>query len=117
MSGLPEANTVVLTILAVTTLINTLMANSRGKKAEAAVVEVKDTLAISGQATERRLDDIHKLVNSEYAISLRVGAAALERIAAITKDPHDIQQARAARQMSKDHDAKQSSIDKEKENK
>ena len=109
-----EANTVVLTILALVTFVNTMMAQRRGKKAEVAADEVKETLAVSGEATIKKLDDIHKLVNSEYAIALRVGAAALERIAASSMDPKDLQEAQAARKLSIDHDQKQAALDRAK---
>ena len=62
-------------------------------------------------AIDKKLDTIHKFVNSEYGIALRLGASALERLAAITKSPDDAKQAKLARLMADDHDRKQKEID------
>lgn len=102
-----EANTIALLSLAVLQLVNGILAQIRGKHAEKATEEVKATLADNNSVQVGRLDSIHKLVNSEYATALRTGAAALERIAAITKDSGDIEQAKTARKLSNDHDQKQ----------
>lgn len=118
--------------VAVLTVVNVVTAKitaDRAAHSAQAVQEVKITLATSVEdAADRaneiklrlernnslqysKLDDIHKLVNNSYAVSLRIGAAALERVAAITKNPDDISQAKIARQLSTDHDRKQLKVD------
>lgn len=94
-------------------------AASRAKKVETAALEVKQTLENNTEKadtavrhTGAKLDIIHMLVNSEYAIALRVGADALERIASMTRDPIDIGKARIARRLSDEHDRKQELLDK-----
>lgn len=86
-------------------------AETATKEAKEAAIVAKNTLALTTATQSKQLSDIHKLVNSEYAVSLRVGATALERVAAITKDPEDLAQAKIARQMSVDHDRKQRVLD------
>jgi len=100
-------------VLTVVQLLASIRSKKRGEEAKAAVQEVKITLAETGAQTNKKLDAIHTLVNSEYGIALRAGATALEKIAAMTKTADDIESAKVARQMADDHDRKQRDLDLE----
>jgi hypothetical protein len=56
-----------------------------------------------GKISNEKLDKIHGIVNSSHSAALGVGATALERVAAITKDPKDVELAKAARALSNDN--------------
>ena len=54
-----------------------------------------------------KMNAIHKAVNSQYGISLEIGAVALERVAIITHDPIDEERARGARRLADEHERQQ----------
>src|SRR5271157_2424231 len=57
--------------------------------------------------TQAIAESTHILVNSSMSEQLRIGAAALRRIADITQDSHDVDVAVAAEKKSRDHEKKQ----------
>lgn len=58
-----------------------------------------------------KMNEIHKAVNSQYGISLEIGAVALERVAAITHDPIDAERARGARRLADEHERTQKNVE------
>jgi len=52
------------------------------------------------EANGAQLDKIHSVVNGRYGEALAIGANALEKLAALTKDPADIAAAQHARGMA-----------------
>lgn len=58
--------------------------------------------------------EIHVLVNSERGVALKVGALALARVAALTKDPQDLLAARAAMVLYNTHKDQQNTVDESK---
>jgi hypothetical protein len=73
--------------------------------------EVKETLVATHQTTEKKIDAIHTLVNSEHSVSLRLAANFAARIAKLTHDAGDIQAAEDTKRAADEHDQKQHSID------
>jgi hypothetical protein len=107
MTDAPSANTILLTILAIATGFKSWVDYRAQRRAATAAEHVREKLQVDGDAQSLKLDQIHQLVNSEYGIALRIGAAALERIAVMSGLPEDAATAKAARKMSLEHDQKQ----------
>lgn len=72
-------------------------------KAVAAAVTVQEKTHV----TEKKIDAIHTLVNSEHSVSLRLAANYADRIANLTHDAGDIQAAEDAKMAADEHDRKQ----------
>jgi hypothetical protein len=115
MSDAPSANTILLTILAIATGFKSWVDYRAQRKAAVATEHVREKLQVDGDAQSLKLDQIHQLVNSEYGIALRIGAAALERIAVMSGLEGDSIVAKAARKMSMEHDQKQIAANKKEE--
>ena len=84
---------------------------SNAETAAAEREEVKKTLADNGDVSNKKLDDIHTLVNSNMSIQLRISALALRRVADLTKDPRDADAADEAEKGFHEHEAKQRIVD------
>lgn len=79
---------------------------------------VRTTLETSTAATDLKLDglakvakDTHTLVNSNMGVQLKLNAAVTMRLALLTKLPDDMQAAKLAEMMYKEHVAKQAVVD------
>jgi len=89
---------------------------SADRKAESvaaisATEEVKNTLQESTKAADKKLGEIHTLVNSNMERQLRLTSVALRRIAQLTKKPEDKKAAELAEELLRDHVAKQAIVD------
>lgn len=80
--------------------------------------EVKETLALNVNETSDKLaklqtiaNDTHTLVNNNMAIQLRINAVKSRKLADITKDPADIEEAIVAERSLSEHLARQASVD------
>ena len=85
----------------------------KSQAADAAVMvqEVKTNLADTNFIANEKLNNIHTLVNSSMGLQLKMTAAALRRLALLTKDPEDEKAAQMAIELSKEHEAKQAEVD------
>lgn len=96
---------------------NAVDSASADRKAEAAAAtskaeEVRATLESSKIDTDAKLGEIHTLVNSNMERQLRLTAAALRRIANLTKDPKDKKAAVLAEDLLQEHIKKQAIVDR-----
>ena len=66
---------------------------------------------LASTENKAQTNEIHTLVNSNFAIQLKVSAAALRRVADLTKDPADAKIAVEAEQLMQNHVAKQTVVD------
>jgi|SRR5688572_10175863 len=78
------------------------MAKLKRKTAEAAVVN------------DKKLNEIHGLVNSAMSVQLKITAVLARRLAGLTKDPADVKAAEDAEAASVEHDTKQAQLDRQK---
>jgi hypothetical protein len=86
-------------------------AEASAKQAAEKAEVVKTTLETSTDKTEKKLDQIHTLVNSTMGVQLDTNATDKERIADLTKHPKDINAATIARALSDEHNRKQALVD------
>lgn len=109
---------VAIAVLTVVQVVAMRMGITRGVQAAKSTNDVKDVLGgktdevktavdAGNKEQNKKLDGIHRLVNSEYGAALAMAAAALERIARMTGKKSDKMKAAAARRLSADHDSKQ----------
>jgi hypothetical protein len=63
--------------------------------------------AATATSLDTKLTAVHTLVNSEHGTALKLAATALAKVAALTKDPGDMQQAADAKAMADEHDRNQ----------
>jgi hypothetical protein len=63
---------------------------TKAAEVAAKVEEVKATAAESKRTTDEKLDEIHKLVNSNMVALRKIANVALKRVAELTDDPDDI---------------------------
>lgn len=73
--------------------------------------QVKETLATKAIATDRKLDSIHVLVNSDMGKALLRIAQKSRRIADLSKDPLDAADAEADQAAYEKHQASQKIVD------
>lgn len=73
-----------------------------GDAAAKRVEEVKTTLDKSTTSSEKKLDDIHEIVNSGSIVQLGLYATALRTIADMSKKPEHVANAEAAEKMHRD---------------
>lgn len=98
--------------------------NVTSKIERAATVAARETrltaesLAITTAETDRKMaglekvtNAVHTLVNSNFAMQLKVAAVALRRVADLTCDPADRMAADLAESALRDHQAKQQTVD------
>ena len=99
------------TILAIATLISSRAA------AKAATQAVEVAVVTAGVASQKadnlaeKTEMVHKLVNSGYAVQLKVSSIALRRLADLTKDTGDVLAADLAERAVAEHAQKQSVVD------
>lgn len=95
--------------------------NAAGKAATAAVKveEVRVELKDGNQKANTKLNEIdtqakatHALVNSGSLVQLKINERSARRLASITKDPEDIKDMQAAEKMVRDHETKESTVNK-----
>lgn len=96
------------TIAAAQAAASTTIAATNELKDKMAIVatkaeQAKVAAAVTQVTTAKKLDVIHTLVNGEKGLALKVGADALEKLAAITNDPKDVEDARQARLLFNAH--------------
>lgn len=87
-------------------------AKEAAKQTAVKVEEVKMDLAETGEHTNKKLNEIHTLVNARMSQQLKISAKALRALARLTNDPDDIAAADFAEQSLIEHEQKQDSIDK-----
>ncbi len=68
---------------------------------------VREALALETKQHNRKLDEIHALVNSDMAKQKKLAVRQAERIAALTKDPKDVELAKEAKILYDEHLARQ----------
>ena len=73
--------------------------------------DVQATLKEANDNTDSKLTIIHTLVNRDMHTALSVAAEALNRLAALTKDPADVVKAAAAAEKLAAHDRQQALAD------
>jgi hypothetical protein len=90
-------------IVAVVQIISARLAALRDAKAQATAKNLTQKLDVA----DTKLTAVHTLVNSEHGTALKLAATALAKVAALTKDPGDLQQAADAKAMADEHDRNQ----------
>lgn len=73
--------------------------------------KVSNAITVTSSIADKKLTDIHTLVNSNMGAQLKIGAIALRRIAIITKDAADIEAAKVAEDLLAEHVRKQAIVD------
>lgn len=116
----PSANTVLLTVLAASTAIKSVLDYKQKEAAKKQVQHVAETLKTTGDATSKVLGEIHTLVNSDwgkqlraYALMARSSANLLRRDPAASSEQIALadRMADEADRISASHDSKQADID------
>lgn len=69
--------------------------------------------AQSNETQEKKLTEIHALVNNEHGVSLKLAATALKRVADLTGEAKDAQAARIAEAASDEHERKSNGVEKD----
>ena len=92
----------------------TVKQNRKAKDVAVQVEQVKIALAGRGERTDKKLTDIHTLVNSNMSVQLRISAVALRRLADLTRDAGDEAAAALAESGYHEHEAKQRIVDQDK---
>jgi len=82
-----------------------IIAADQRKEAAKEVKEVKETLAVNGETTAKKLDTIHTLVNGNMGVQLQLNMTVTRRLAQVTNDAIDIEAANLAEEMFRKHQA------------
>ena len=90
---------------------NTKEARKAAEQAAGKVEAVKNTLDETTLSTDKKLNDIHTLVNSNMGVQLKIAATALKRIASMTSHPDDIAASNLANTKLAEHESKQNEVD------
>jgi len=99
------------TILAIATLITSKAAAKEANKAVKVAVVTAEVASQKADSLAEKTEMVHKLVNSGYAVQLKISAVALRRLADITNDAEDISAAELAEKAVQEHEQKQSVVD------
>jgi len=99
------------TILAIATLITSKAAAKEATKAVKVAVVTAEVASQKADSLAEKTEMVHKLVNSGYAVQLKVSSVALRRLADITNDAEDISAAELAEKAVQEHEQKQSVVD------
>jgi len=99
------------TILAIATLITSKAAAKAATEAVEVAVVTAGVASQKADSLAEKTEMVHKLVNSGYAVQLKVSSVALRRLAEITKDTDDVSAAELAEKAVAEHAQKQNVVD------
>lgn len=92
-------------------LFNTLQSVLAAERAEKKTDEVANALVNVADKQDKKLTEIHTLVNSNMGAQLQVSMTALQKVAALTQAPEDALLAATAEELFNEHTAKQARVD------
>lgn len=107
-------------LLITTELIKIIREQKNTEELKSKTDEVKETLKETEEVKTQEManlkaivDQTHGLVNSSMRSQLLINVKATETLAAVTKNPTHIKEAKQAKELLTDHDKKQDKVDKQ----